>query len=71
MNVSEDEKDTALFIEILIRQEEDYRSLLTKEQLKSYLDKLAEFENTNSQLNDSYVSLFFSEKLLKEYKARF
>ncbi len=71
MNVSEDEKDTALYIKTLIRQEEDYRNLLTKEQLKKYLDKLADFEKNNPQANDSYSSLFFSENLLNEYKRRF
>lgn len=71
MNVSEDEKDTALYIKTLIRQEEDYRNLLTKEQLKKYLDKLADFEKNNPQANDSYSALFFSENLLNEYKRRF
>jgi hypothetical protein len=71
MNVSEDEKDTAIYIKTLIRQEEDYRNLLTKEQLKKYLDKLADFEKNNPQANDSYSSLFFSENLLNEYKRRF
>lgn len=71
MNVSEDEKDTALYIKTLIRQEEEYRNLLTKEQLKKYLDKLADFEKNNPQANDSYSSLFFSENLLNEYKKRF
>jgi L-rhamnose mutarotase len=71
MNVSEDEKDTALYIKLLIRQEEDYRKMLTKEQLKKYLDKLADFEKNNPQANDSYAALFFSEELLKEYKTRF
>lgn len=71
MIVSEDEKDTALYVNTLIRQEEDYRKLLTSEQLKLYLDKLTDFEKNNPQSNDSYSSLFFSENLLKEYKARF
>lgn len=71
MIVSEDERDTALFVKTLIRQEEDYRNLLTKEQLKLYLDKLAEFEKSNPQARDSYSSLFFSESLLKEYKEKF
>mgnify|MGYP003605034969 CR=1 FL=1 len=71
MNVSEDEKDTNLFINTLIRQEQDYRKLLTPEQLKLYLFQLAEFEKSNPEANDSYSSLFFSEKLLKEYIARF
>jgi hypothetical protein len=68
MIVSYDEKDTAFFVNILIRQEDDYRNLLTKPQLKLYLDKLADFEKNNPQQNDAYSSLFFSEKLLKEYK---
>jgi len=71
MNVSEDERDTALYIKTLIRQEQDYRNLLTKEQLKLYLDKLADFELNNSQAHDSYSSLFFSEKLLKEFISKF
>lgn len=71
MNTSEDERDTAIYVKLLIRQEEDYRNLLTKEQLKKYLDKLADFEKSNPQSYDSYTSLFFSENLLKEYKKRF
>lgn len=71
MVVSEDENDTNLFIKTLIRQEQDYRKLLTQDQLKKYLNQLAEFEKTNPQANDSYSSLFFSESLLKEYIARF
>lgn len=70
MIVSEDEKDTSLFVKTIIRQEEDYRNLLTKEQLKLYLDKLAEFEKNNPEADKSYSSLFFSEKLLKEYKTK-
>lgn len=70
MNASEDERDTALYVKTLIRQEEDYRKLLTKEQLKKYLDKLADFEKNNPQAHDSYSSLFFSEKLLNEYKSK-
>ncbi|WP_298141180.1 hypothetical protein [Flavobacterium sp.] len=71
MVVSEDEKDTNLFIKTLIRQEQDYRKLLTQDQLKKYLNQLAEFEKNNPQANDSYSSLFFSENLLKEYIERF
>lgn len=70
MNVSEDERDTALYVKTLIRQEEDYRNLLTKDQLKLYLDKLADFEKNNPEANDSYSSLFFSENLLNEYKSK-
>ncbi len=71
MIVSYDEKDTDLFVKILIRQEDDYRNLLTKPQLQLYLNKLADFEKNNPQQNDAYCSLFFSEKLLKEYKFKF
>lgn len=71
MIVSEDEKDTSLFIKTVIRQEQDYRKLLTSEQLKMYLNKLAEFELTNAEAHDSYSSLFFSEKLLNEFISKF
>ena len=71
MNVSEDEKDTAEFVKIIIRQEEDYRNLLTKEQLQKYLKQLATFEVNNPKANESYSSLFFSEKLLILYKKSF
>lgn len=71
MVVSEDVKDTDLFIKTLIRQEEDYRALLTPEQLQKYLNKLQYFEENDPQANDSYSSLFFSEKLLNQYKKAF
>ena len=71
MNVSEDEKDTAEFVKIIIRQEEDFRNLLTKEQLEKYLKQLADFEVNNPKANESYSSLFFSEKLLNLYKNSF
>lgn len=71
MIVSEDQNDTALFIKTLIRQENDYRNLLTKEQLQLYLDKLDDFQKNNLEAYNSYSSLFFSEKLLKEFKIRF
>ncbi len=71
MNKTEQESDTALFIKILIQQELDYRNLLTKEQLKLYLDKLADLEKNNKAEFDSYTSLFFSEKLLNEFKDKF
>lgn len=71
MIVSEDEHDTALFIKTLIRQEDDYRNLLTKEQVKLYLDKFVDFEKNNVEAYDSFSSLFFSEDSLKEYKVKF
>lgn len=71
MIVSEDERDTDLYIRTLIRQEDDYRKLLTAEQLKKYRDQLADFEKNNPQAHDSYSSLFFSDNLLKEFKDKF
>ncbi|MFT7350930.1 MAG: hypothetical protein ACI9XR_000655 [Flavobacterium sp.] len=71
MNKTELEKDTHLFVTTLIKQEEEYRKLLNPDQLKRYLDKLADFEKNNPEANNSYSSLFFSEKLLKEYKIGF
>ena len=71
MVVSEDEKDTALYVKTLIRQEDDYRNLLTKEQLKAYSNKLLELKSKNLELFDSYCSLFFPDELLAEYKLKF
>ena len=71
MVVSEDEKDTALYVKTLIRQEDDYRNLLTKEQLKAYSNKLLELKSKNLELYDSYCSLFFPDELLAEYKLKF
>lgn len=68
---SEDSKDTDLYIKTLIRQEDDYRKLLTPEQLKKYTLQLAEFEKNNAQAHDSYSSLFFSDNLLNEFKKAF
>ena len=71
MVVSEDERDTALFVKILIRQEDDFRNLLSQDQLKLYLNQLKEWEIAKKEILNSYSSLFFSENLLKEYKYRF
>lgn len=71
MVVSEDERDTALFIKTLIRQEDDFRHLLKPEQLKAYSGKFLDFEKNNLQSYESYSSLFFSDNLLKEYKFKF
>lgn len=67
---SYDEKDTQEFVRVLIRQEEDYRKLLTPEQLKKYLQTLSDFEKNDQVQADAYNSLFFSESLLNEYKKR-
>ncbi len=71
MVVSEDERDTALFIKTLIRQEDDFRNLLKPEQLKSYSEKLLDYEKNNLQSHESYSSLFFSDNLLNEFKFKF
>ncbi len=68
---SEDTRDTDLFVKTLIRQEDDYRKLLTSEQLKKYTNQLAEFEKNNPKAHDSYSSLFFSDHLLLEFKKAF
>ena len=71
MIVSEDERDTALYVKTLIRQEDDYRKLLTPDQLKLYSNKFIYFEKNSPEDYKSYNSLFFSDKLLEEYKIRF
>ena len=71
MIVSQDEKDTNLFIRTLIRQEEDYRKMLTPEQLVKYREKLSGYEKNDEKNRDAYNSLFFSDWLLDEYKRRF
>lgn len=71
MIVSKDERDTNLFIRTLIRQEEDYRKLLTAEQLLKYRQKLDSYEKNDEKNRDAYNSLFFSDWLLAEYKRRF
>jgi hypothetical protein len=70
MIVSYDDKDTSLFLKVLIRQEEDYRKLLTPEQLEKYRDKLNLMEMNDEKESDSYNSLFFSDSLLEEYKSK-
>ncbi|MBD3581380.1 hypothetical protein [Flavobacterium selenitireducens] len=71
MIVSENEKDTNLFIKTLIRQEDDYRKMLTPDQLVKYREKLSAFEKNDEKNRDAYNSLFFSDWLLAEYKKRF
>ncbi len=71
MVVSEDEKDTNLFIKTLIKHEEEYRNLLTAAQLNNYKEALATFEKTDQQNFDAYLSLFFTDALLKEFKEKF
>lgn len=71
MIVSQDERDTRLFVLTLIRQEDDYRKLLTPEQLQKYREKLDDFEKNDPANRDAYNSLFFSDALLAEYKKKF
>lgn len=68
---TQDENATTSFVKIIIRQEEDYRNLLTKDQLQLYRNKLADFELNNVEASESFSSLFFSDTLLKEYKSKF
>ncbi|HEX8561515.1 MAG TPA: hypothetical protein VF676_00925 [Flavobacterium sp.] len=71
MIVSEDARDTDLFVRTLIRQEDDYRNLLTTVQRQLYSAKLTELEQKDPTLADSYAALYFSDSLLAEYKAGF
>lgn len=71
MVVSDDERDTSLFIKTLIRHEEEFRKLLTPAQLIAYSKKLTEYEKSNPEAHKTYSSLFFSDNLLIEFKSRF
>lgn len=71
MNKTEQESDTALFIKILIQHEDDYRKLLTADQLKLYQYRMTFLEQNNSSEFDSYSSLFFSDNLLNAFKKGF
>lgn len=70
MIVSYDDNDTALFVKTLIRHEEEFRALLTKEQLEHYRAKLTELEQKDPKLSESYSALYFSDKLLQQYKSK-
>ncbi len=67
---SYDDRDTQLFVQILIRQEEEFRALLQEDQLATYRKTLLDFESSDQKQADAYNSLFFSDVLLAEYKAR-
>lgn len=71
MAKTQTEASTHAFVQLLIRHEEDYRKLLTNEQLVLYKNKLTELETTDPKLSESYSSLYFSDALLKLYKANF
>ncbi|RZJ65960.1 MAG: hypothetical protein EOO50_11890 [Flavobacterium sp.] len=71
MIVSQDENDTRKFILTLIRQEDDFRKLLTPEQLQKYRDKLSDYDKNDKTNRDAYNSLFFTDSLLAEYKKRY
>lgn len=68
MNKTELEKDTHLFVTTLIKQEEEYRKLLNPDQLKRYLDQLANFEKNNPEASNSHSSLFFLKSYLRNIK---
>ena len=71
MSKGNGEDFTHALLKILVRQEEDYRNLLTPQQLQLYKAKLTELEDTNPKLAASYYSLFFSDRLLTLYKFKF
>ena len=71
MAKTQSETSTQTFLQLLIRHEDDYRKLLTNEQLLLYRNKLTELETTDPKLSESYSSLYFSDALLKRYKASF
>lgn len=71
MAKTQSETSTQTFVQLLIRHEEDYRKLLTNDQLILYRNKLTELETTNPKLSESYSSLYFSDALLKLYKSSF
>lgn len=71
MNKTEQESDTALFIKILIQHEDDYRKLLTADQLKLYQNRMTFLEQNNPTEFDSYSALFFSDNLLNAFKKGF
>ena len=71
MNKTEQESDTALFVKILIQHEDDYRKLLTDDQLKLYQTRMTFLEINNASEFDSYSALFFSDNLLTAFKKGF
>ncbi|MEN9337155.1 MAG: hypothetical protein RLZZ500_2142 [Bacteroidota bacterium] len=66
-----DVKATNTFMQLLVKQEMEYRNLLTPEQLKKYQDAFKTMETSNRQAYDSYTGLFFSDTLLAEYQKGF
>lgn len=66
-----DVKATNTFLQLLVKQEREYRDLLTPEQLKKYKEAFATMESSNRQAYDSYTGLFFSDTLLAEYQKGF
>jgi hypothetical protein len=67
---TQDDNASSQFFELVIKQEDEYRRMLTKEQLEAYRKKLNELETNDPKLSDSYSALYFSDKLLNEYKAK-
>jgi len=71
MAKTQSESSTQSFVQILIKQEKDYRKLLTSEQLILYRNKLTEFETKDPKISDSYSSLYFSDALLNLFESKF
>ena len=71
MSTTQSESASAQFVKIIIRHEEDYRDLLTDQQLDLYRAKLSELETKDPKLSDSYSAFYFSDELLQLYKFKF
>lgn len=67
---SYNDADTKMFVQALIRHEDEFRALLTPDQLKVYSKALSDFEKDNATQADAYNSLFFSDSLLEEFRRR-
>ena len=66
-----DVKATNQFMQLLVRQENEFRALLSPTQLKKYREAFATMETSNREAYDSYTGLFFSDRLMAEYQKGF
>ena len=66
-----DVKATNQFMQLLVRQELEFRTLLSAAQLQNYREACGTMERSNRKAYDSYAGLFFSDALLAEYQKGF